>query len=794
MLAPRWRKVLADIVGNRSRTLLVVASIFIGVFNVGVVVAVAVMIPADLRASYLSANPPHAQIRSEPFSPALLPMIRRVEEVAAAEGRRTVSLNVRTASGQWRSLRLMAIPDFAEMRVGRLQRERGAWPPADRQILIERASLPFLGAELGDSLAVRLADGAIRSMPLVGVVFDDQAGPGSAVELQGYITFETLAWLREPANLNRLYITVAEDADNRAHIEEVADRVADRIRRSGRQVTLIFVPRPGERPGSAEIIGVVQIIALLGLLSVCLSGFLVFNMLAALLAQHVRQIGMMKAIGARRGQIVGMYVVFILLIGLCALIPALPLASAAAYAIAEWLGQRFNYNTLGFRLVPQAAALQVIMGAVVALLAALPAILNGTRISVRAAIDQQGLGQGKFGQGLLDRLISHVRGLSRPLLISLRNLLRRRLRLALTLVTLTLGGAIFIGVFNMRLSLVLFLNEFGNYFLSDVNLNFERVYHIDEVTQEALTVPGVAHVEAWAVVAGDLLGADGEAFNTVTLFGPPAESALVTPVLVAGRWLLPGDENAIAVNNAFLRVVPDLQVGDAIRLHLLGKETTWRVVGIFQFVGSQQLLAYANYEYVARVLGAPNRASQFRIVGHAHSPADQRALAARLVDHFRGRGFQVASTQTGRSLADANAAIVTTIVAFFLLIAALIGLVGAIGLMGTLSMNVLERTREIGVLRAIGASNRAILQIVLVEGLLIGCLSWMAAALLALPLSRLMTELLSQALFQTPARFNLTPNGFGVWLALVLILSALAALVPARNAARITVRDALAYE
>jgi putative ABC transport system permease protein len=121
-------------------------------------------------------------------------------------------------------------------------------------------------------------------------------------------------------------------------------------------------------------------------------------------------------------------------------------------------------------------------------------------------------------------------------------------------------------------------------------------------------------------------------------------------------------------------------------------------------------------------------------------------------------------------------------------------MVGSIGLAGTMSMNVMERTREIGVMRAIGASNGILMSMVMVEGVLIGLISWLLGSLLAFPISKLMADSISLALFDAPSNLGFTPTGFLIWLVVVVILSILASVMPARSAARLTIREVLAYE
>jgi GAF domain-containing protein len=134
------------------------------------------------------------------------------------------------------------------------------------------------------------------------------------------------------------------------------------------------------------------------------------------------------------------------------------------------------------------------------------------------------------------------------------------------------------------------------------------------------------------------------------------------------------------------------------------------------------------------------------------------------------------------------------IVVFLMIMAVLLAVVGGLGLMGTMSINVLERTREIGILRAIGASNGAVLRIVIVEGVLIGVISWAIGAVLALPLSVLLSNAVGEAFLQMPLDFVFSLSGLLIWLGVVVVLAALASFLPAWNAARVTVRAVLAYE
>ena len=136
---------------------------------------------------------------------------------------------------------------------------------------------------------------------------------------------------------------------------------------------------------------------------------------------------------------------------------------------------------------------------------------------------------------------------------------------------------------------------------------------------------------------------------------------------------------------------------------------------------------------------------------------------------------------------------ITVLVVILGVMAVLIALVGGIGLMGTMSMNVMERTRE-WVMRSIGAVNTDLFGIVLVEGGMIGLVSWGLGILLSYPFSLLLCYITGAAFLQVPMELVYAPLGILFWLVIVVVLSVLASLIPAAHAVRLTVRDVLAYE
>jgi putative ABC transport system permease protein len=384
--------------------------------------------------------------------------------------------------------------------------------------------------------------------------------------------------------------------------------------------------------------------------------------------------------------------------------------------------------------------------------------------------------------------------LPRPLLISLRNTFRRRGRLMLTLFTLTMGGAVFISVFNVRATLFDFIGSLGNYFKADVTVTFSEFYRLDKVKLAGMRFPNVTQVEGWGFANAEVLFPDKTVAENMVILAPPVDSKLVQATLISGRWLQAGDEKAITVSESIFKNFPNLKANDILRLKVNGKEDDWKVVGIFKFVQQQGTVAYGTYEYLSRLTHEANRAVSYRIVGQQHDDASQTALAAGLDSYFRRQGFHVTEARSGKSTLAAAAEGMNILVGFLLVMALLTASVGSMGLAGTMGMNVLERTREIGIMRSIGAVDREIMRTVIVEGVVIGSISWVLGAILSVPFTYLLSTIVSVAVFDSPVDVHFTFLGFLIWLLVVLVLSALASVLPARNAAQLTIREVLAYE
>ena len=175
---PRWSKVLSDLRGSRSRTLMVVASIAVGVFAIGMIVSAYVIISEEINTSYASVHPVNIETWTDPFHAEFVHIIERVPGVTDAEGRRFISIRARKYDEVWQGLNLIAAPDFDNININQLTAIEGTSIPGRREIIVSDSFMSSTGYQVGDEILIELPDGSSHTLPLVGMVNDQATGRG----------------------------------------------------------------------------------------------------------------------------------------------------------------------------------------------------------------------------------------------------------------------------------------------------------------------------------------------------------------------------------------------------------------------------------------------------------------------------------------------------------------------------------------------------------------------------------------------------------------------------------------
>lgn len=608
MMSPRWQKVRRDLWFNRSQTLLMILALTVSIFSVSAVGSAYSVLTQEIYTNYLGTNPASATLRTDSVDEKLLAAVRERPDIAAAEARRTVRARVQIGTNEWRPLILFVVDNFTALKVRTFSPERGAWPPSTGSLLLERSALTVLHADLGSTITLEVPGGKASRLSVSGVVHDPGQSPGWVDGFgYGYVTTSTFAALGLTPVLNELTFVVATRPDDAAHIEAVAQAMAAWLTSQGHPVGQIEIPPPQQHPHQAQMTVLLVLLGIFSLLALLLSAMLVASRSSTLIAQQVQQIGVMKAVGARTAQIVGLYLGMVLLLSLVALVIGSTTGSIAGDYGALLAAGLLNLTITSFQVPVWLYMAQISVVLLVPIAVATIPIVRSSRITVRQAISQYGTGEQVAAAGGVMALLQRFRGVSRPVMLSVRNTFRRTERLTLTIGTLVVGGGVFIAALNVAAACNQTLNAAFARQRYDVEVRLDRMQPIETLIARTRVILAIAQDEAWGyaptsrahpnvidVVHTYPVGIHGG----FTLYAPPQRSQLIDLPLVAGRWLPPEDTDGIVVNQAVLQNERDIGVGSAIALTLNDRVTTWRVVGIVRELGMPPA-AYANYDAFA---------------------------------------------------------------------------------------------------------------------------------------------------------------------------------------------------
>lgn len=791
-------KIWYDLWENKGRTLRVVAIIAIGTFAIGTILGGKEFILGDLARNWRATNPATIGFTVDP--PVGDQMIETLENLRGIES--VIGWHQKTIEWRpnpntpWEPAVLVAIDDYEDQSIRKISLDHGNWPHR-KQMGVQRGR----NLDAGDQVFLKINDEE-HSVELNGLLYNAAHPPPFVVpDPMFFTTEERFGQLTGEARYSLVLATIPNYS--RERVEAAADLIQHELEKQDVEVRAA-IPAPGgfttrtshpDRFVAQDALdGVFLILTIMAGATFILGLFLVYNTINAIIMQQINQIGIMKAVGARFSEIVFIYVAMVFFYALLALLIAVPLGALGAHGLRLAMINRIAMTPGSFEISKTALATQVFVALLLPILIAIIPIIAGARITVREAISTYGLGG---ASGFLDRLLAKLQFIPRLLTLTFSNTFRNKKRVLLTQVTLIGAGIIFMVVMNTRLSLVYtFSDILFSIFNVNIMLDLEDEERIEEIEAVSLAYPEVKAVEVWGTAKGKArLRGHPESFDDdqINLKGLPVPTKTYIPQMRGGRWLQPDDTYAMVLNRA-LATEMGVGVGDWLTIDIPGKrESDWQIVGL-AFEPLDQEAALVPRETLLREIRQVGRGKAIRIQTIHDDAANEYNTAEALRSLYAHNGYDVMATRmdTTHRITQRRVEQMSILIALLSGMAVMIAVVGAVALSGTLSINVMERTREIGVMRAIGASGAAILGQFIGEGLILGWLSWLFAIPLSWPAGKLVAATLSE-LLNVELIYQFSIMGVVYWFGIITVLAAIASWFPANKAAQTSVRESLMY-
>lgn len=792
MTAPRWRKVWSDLVTNRRRTLLAALALGVGTFAVAAMLTAWAVLTREIDANF-QATTPATVVAHFPGAGVDAPLARELEAidgVAKAEARGMVEGRLELGPDEWTRAFLYTVDDFRHLRVSTFDLESGRLPSAPGEVLLERSAVRYLERGQGARLTVRAPGGPRTPLTVVGVVHDAAQSPGYmdhiAYVYLGRDTQELLGRGRQFDEVRILIRAGAKPAD-------VAARVRQHIEARGDRLSWIDAVGAPRHPHAGQMKSLLFLFGGFGALSLVLAGVLAASVVSTLLTQQVRQIGTMKAVGATRAQVMRMYLGGVAVLAGGGLAAGLTLGVLGGLAYARFVAGVLNFDLTSIVVPAWVFLITAFAGLGIPLLAATLPVGRAAAGTAWEALSDVG-----FAARGTSTSAPGSRWITRPTLLSLRNMLRARGRLALTVGVLAVGGATFMSALDVSDG---WQRAVDDLFVSrkfDLQIVVAQPMPPERLRELATQIEGVREAEPWLARWAFEPAHDGGEPYPLVLTGVPPETRMIDYPLLAGRWLAPDDTDAIVINHELAQeAAAGMRLGEQVSLTIDGKETSWRVVGIIKELGVRRqgqrvpASAYVSYRTLDERLGGGTPTST--IVLAATSRAAVQQLTPRVERALDAAGVAPTVVQPWNDRRQELLDHLVVIRNFLVAMALLVGAIGALALSSAMSVAVMERTREIGVMRAIGASRRDVVAIFLTEGLAVAILSWLCGIGLSLPLAHVLGRFAGTIFVHAPLPLVVSPSAVAAWLAVSLVIGAIASMGPARSATTGAVNAALHY-
>ena len=773
-------KAIKDLWASKAKTLLVLIALVIGIFGLGTIIYTYSITKRDLKDNYLNTNPASVIVNGGNISSSLMEKIAALDYISNIERRNLAILRARSNSSFNRMpIYVFSVTDFSNLRLNTFSPENGNSPGMD-EILIERDGLQFLD---GEDLMIQTEDNSEIVLHKTGAVHDPGLPPSHMDHvLWGYVSEQTFQKNFKVNTDARLLIKF--NHQSLSSIQKDTEKLIRFIADNGGIVKQYTIPPPNEHPHEGQLQSLLFLQLGMGGLAVLLSILLLINVISSIMSEQIRQIGIMKSSGASRQQLIVMYTAGIGALTFAAQLIALPMAYKVSLAYSGYIAEELNFDVLNASIPLVLNMSLVIFSFGLPLLVALFPVLKATSISVKEALNHQNNGVIARSGNIKARKFSIT-----PLWLSIayNNTFLNKARLVLSVFTLMLG----LGLFSVGLNISSSLdNTFQNNLQKkryDFTIGLKRTATEDEVRKSLNTFPEIKNWELWNNTKGNFADKNGVKSGSFSVSGVKDETKMWDFQLIEGK--LPATwNNSVVVNPEFIGKFPHVTIGDSVSLFIGGNLNTWYIAGLIKDIGAAGV--YTTGSVLQQKANEDLLLTDIRIKA-GESATSFSHLIMEVEDSLEKEGMHVNSSLNQSEFLILLRDHIGVIMSFLLAMASLVLLIGGLGIISLMNMNIWERRKEIGIMRATGAGKWQINKIIAVEMLLFGTMSWIFGWMVSFPLSRIISDFFGNLILETPLDFLVNQQGLFITFFVMTGILFLSGVFPIRTAMRLSVNKAL---
>ena len=786
----KLKKTVSDLLLSPKRTLLVVFALVLGIWGVGTVFVSNFILSNDLNANYQITIPTQLILHSDQFEKLDLKQFNNRPEVVTAELRDFSLQRIEISPNEWIPLWLYGVDNFEDMKIARIFPETGKKIPDAGTILMERDCKHITSIDAGDSPRVRIGS-RMTEIKVSGICFDPAQAPATQdAFIYAYTdkkSYNRITGLPP----NRRMIVRLNNVHSADDVKRVSDVLVKELNAQGITINSVEIPKFNEHPHQWQLNTLLFLIGTIGLLAFIMGAVLVSQLMRSVMASQVRQIGILKAIGGSQFQIFQIYIAMLLLMGLVAGIIAVPLSVTTGKAFSYFVAWKLNFNILTTNIPVSVYVLLIAASLLLPVVLSLSVLLKGTAISVKEALSDYGISQDAGS-----REYKSIKKLpfTNTFMLAARNSMRNSRRLAVTILAMALGVAIFSTGFNVRQSLYDLLSNVKNEMRYDVQVVLSKQVSREEALRPFKSLHNVKLIQLWNGGRGEIQSKLLSTNKGAGIIALPPHTDMLKLKMIQGSWIVASSDLEIVMNQQAWDIYKHPAIGSEVILTIENKNIKTRLVGISeQFEKAKVYMDIDKYDAIFNPNHLVNSIMFSAKITDYESVID---LKKNIEYAIAPTNFQVlyvmSQAERVKIIYDHLNIILMTIV----FLSFLVLVVSAIGMASATGINLMERTREIGVMRAIGATPKKIYSLFVMEGTITSVLSIALGLILSLPLSKLAAIFFGNLMLGKEAelQYAFSPLGFGITVVVTILFGWLASRIPARSAIKVPTYKALSYE
>ena len=782
------KKVIRDLVEEKGRTFIVLIAMILGSFSVAMLSTSNQLLNQNLKENYLKTNPASFTIIVKDSTDKAMNLLKNNPDIKSCEIRSKVAARFKTFDNQWLPVWLFIVQDFDSININSFKIDVGSLPKNTNEMVVERAYRKMTVIEPGRNYYLKLPGKDAVLMNLSGKVYDAGQAPSWMENmLYIYIDNKTAKTLNIVEKQKEIKCVLAANRYNKIAIENVLIKAKSILSSNQIEVIRTEILTPGEHPHETQMKSLMFLLQMFGILILFLSCFLIINMITSIMNKQIRQIGIMKAIGASNYKIINIYLSFVMILAFIANLIAIPLGYHIGLIYTNFVAGMLNFEIFNNQLSHATIMFLIGIGILLPILISLYPIIKTSRTTVQASLNDYGVEEKNNTPKIFSRF-----PFSNIVQYSIRNTFRQKLRQIITMLVLVLGGAIFISSFNIRSSSNNTVKEMFDNVKYDYQLVCNESYSnekLDSCLNKLSNVKQKEYLYSSKATIPYSNGLESEQFMLRTVSG---NSSFYNFDIIKGKKLQEG-KSGVVINHMFASKFKNLGVDSILKFKWKGKIIETKIIGISRdlfipptiyldhdyFYNSNQLLKLSNLVFIDVDNEKINNFSTY---------------STNLEESLAKDGININILYRKDTYKKAVVEHLVVIMTMLIMMTFLLLLVGGLGLATTMSINVVERKRELGILRSIGVTDKKMYRLLLFEGITIGLISWFFALLIAMPISYYLGNKFFTIFFDTTLNFSISPLGILFWLLISIIFSFLAVLIPAKNISKMNASALIAYE